>query len=486
MTTSSPIIRRLLCAAVLSCLCAVPVTAATLSFTVNASRAVTVTGTPRLAIDVGGVTRYANYAGGSGSAALSFAYAIQSGDFDANGITLVSPLQLNGGSIVDSVGNPATNLAFTAPDTANLKVQTYTTAFSTSPVTTANATAVGFTIAKAPTGATFDYAITSSGGSGSVTGSGTISGPSHSVSGVDVSALPAGTLTLSVTVTTAAGGTGAAKTASAATSFTGLLDGLPASAAAFALRRLSGSYTGPLVRVRRASDGTQKDIPATVAGNLDTTALATFCSGTSCFVSTLYDQSGNAQDAVQATAGSQPRIFNAGSVELENGKPTMRYTAAGQLLVFPAQPSQTIAGTMAAVARLTDTTVNRHIMGNRNANGGRILRANAGGASYVVANINSVGITLSGSSLQQRIVILMSGPTSVLLGSLDGITASSGANFIASSAAFWIGGGGPSQSATGDWIGTISEAMVFNSSLSTASRQTLERNQGAWFGITVP
>ena len=460
--------------------------AATLNFTVNASEPVTVTGTPRIAIDVGGITRYATYASGSGTSALTFTYAVQTGDFDANGITLASPLELNGGTIADGVGNPATNLAFTLPDTSALKVQTYTTAFTTSPITSANATAVSFTIAKAPAGASFNYTITSSGGSGSVTGSGTISGPSHSVGGVNVSALPAGTLTLSVTVSTAAGGTGAARTTTASTSFTGLLDSLPASAAAFALRRLSGSYSGPLVRVRRASDSAQQDIPATVAGMLDTTTLSTFCSGTSCFASTLYDQSGNGQDAVQATASSQPRLFNAGAVETEGGRPALRFTAAGQLLVFPAMPSQTIQTTLSAVARQTDTTIQRHVVGNRSPAGGRIIRATAGGGSYQLSNINGGGTVVTGSTLQQRVITMVSGPGTVVLGALDGITNSTPANFIASSAVFWIGGGGPSQSATGDWIGTISEVAVFNSSFSTGNRQTLERSQGAYFGITVP
>ena len=465
---------------------AAPASAAVLTFTVNTSKPVTVTGAPRLAIDVGGVTRYATYASGSGTAALAFSYPVQTGDFDGNGIALVSPLQLNGGTLIDGVGNPATDLAFTLPDTSALKVQTYTAAFTTSPITSANASAVGFTIAKAPTGASFNYTITSSGGSGSVNGSGAISGNPHTVSNVDVSNLPSGTLTLSVTISTAAGGTGAARTATATPTFTGLLNSLPASAAAFSLRRLSGSYTGPLVRVRRSSDSTQKDIPATVAGLLDTATLSSFCSATSCFVSTLYDQSGNAQDAVQATASSQPRLYAGGAVETEGGKPALRFTAAGQLLVFPAMPSQTIQTTLSAVARQTDTTVQRHIMGNRSINGGRIIRSPTGGGSYQLANINGGGTVVTGSTLQQRIIVMVSGPTTVVLGSLDGITNSTPSNFATSSNVFWIGGGGPTQSPTGDWIGTIAEVAVFNSSLSTANRQTLERNQGAYFGITVP
>ena len=154
--------------------------AANLVFTVAMSESVVVTGVPRIAIDVGGTTRYASYAAGSGTAALTFSYAVQSGDFDANGITLAAPVDLNGGSISDIAGNPASALTFTLPDTSSIKVQTYTAAFTTSPITNANATAVSFAIAKAPTGASFTYSITSNGGSGSITGSGTISGASHS------------------------------------------------------------------------------------------------------------------------------------------------------------------------------------------------------------------------------------------------------------------------------------------------------------------
>jgi hypothetical protein len=477
----------MLCLPMLCLLCQ-HASAAALNFTVNTSRPVTVTGTPRIAIDVGGVTRYATYAAGSGTAALSFSYQVQAGDFDANGIALVSPLELNGGTLVDAVGNPATNLAFTAPDTANLKVQTYTAAFATSPVTSANANAVSFTIAKAPAGASFSYTITSSGGSGSVTGSGTISGASHTVSNVDVSNLAAGTLTLSVTVSTAQGGTGAARSSTSVPMLaSGVLDSPAAAAASFAVRRLRAAHTGALIRVRRSSDSTQQDIASTIAGDLDTTSLMNFCGSASCFVTTWYDQSGNGQNAVQAAAASQPRIVNAGTLEVEGGRPALRYTAAGQILVFPGMPSQTIQTTLSAVARQTDTAVMRHIMGNRDPNGGRIIRSPVGGGGYQLSNINGGGVTVTGSTLQQRIITMVSGPSLQVLGALDGITTGPiGSNFFSSAGVFWIGGGGATQSATGDWIGTISEAMVFNYSMSTANRQTLERSQGAYFGVTVP
>ncbi|WP_460676511.1 LamG-like jellyroll fold domain-containing protein [Hymenobacter coalescens] len=88
-----------------------------LSFTVNFNEAVVVTGTPQLSLVVGATTRQASYAAGSGSSALVFGYTVQSGEQDANGITLGS-LALNGGTLRDALNNNATltlnNVASTA------------------------------------------------------------------------------------------------------------------------------------------------------------------------------------------------------------------------------------------------------------------------------------------------------------------------------------------------------------------------------------
>lgn len=98
--------------------------AALVALTVNMSEAVTVDttgGTPRIGIDVGGVTRYASYASGTGTSALSFSYQPVAGDLDLDGVTLISPLELNGGSIKDAEGNDAT-LTFAVPDTSSVEV----------------------------------------------------------------------------------------------------------------------------------------------------------------------------------------------------------------------------------------------------------------------------------------------------------------------------------------------------------------------------
>ncbi|WP_426608556.1 tail fiber protein [Bradyrhizobium sp. McL0616] len=79
-----------------------------LDFTVNFSEAVSVTGTPQIALtlDTGGVVE-AQYVGQSSASALTFRYTIVGGENDANGVALGSAIVLNGGTIADAAGNAA-------------------------------------------------------------------------------------------------------------------------------------------------------------------------------------------------------------------------------------------------------------------------------------------------------------------------------------------------------------------------------------------
>jgi hypothetical protein len=105
--------------------------------------------------------------------------------------------------------------------------------------------------------------------------------------------------------------------------FVGLLDSYPGAAAAYSVRLLKSDYTGSAIRVRRSSDNAEQNIGFTALGNLDTTSLTTFCSGTNGFVTTWYDQSGNGYNVTQSTAGNQPQIVSSGSILLVNGKPAI-------------------------------------------------------------------------------------------------------------------------------------------------------------------
>jgi len=101
-----------------------------------------------------------------------------------------------------------------------------------------------------------------------------------------------------------------------------LLDTYSGAAAAYSLRRLRTAYTGNCIRVRRSSDNTEQNI-GFVNNVLDTASLLTFVGAGNGFVTTWYDQSGNAKNTTQTTAINQPRIVNSGTLDVVNGKPAV-------------------------------------------------------------------------------------------------------------------------------------------------------------------
>ena len=116
----------LACGILLTALAPAQAAVSDLNFTVNTSEAVVVNtagGTPRLQLNVGGVTRYATYASGSNTSALTFTYSPVAGDVDLDGIAIASTaLDLNGGTVTDLAGNALSPLTFTAPNTSNIKI----------------------------------------------------------------------------------------------------------------------------------------------------------------------------------------------------------------------------------------------------------------------------------------------------------------------------------------------------------------------------
>ncbi|MGI2154616.1 DUF4347 domain-containing protein, partial [Shewanella oncorhynchi] len=81
------------------------ITGQSLDFTVNTSEAITVGGTPRIALTLGASTVYASYLSGTGSSALTFRYTVQSGDLDTDGIAIAGSIEANGGTLKEGSGN---------------------------------------------------------------------------------------------------------------------------------------------------------------------------------------------------------------------------------------------------------------------------------------------------------------------------------------------------------------------------------------------
>lgn len=108
-----------------------------------------------------------------------------------------------------------------------------------------------------------------------------------------------------------------------------VLDLYPNASVAYSLRKLSKTYSGPAIRVRRSSDNAEQDI-GFVSNVLDTASLLTFCGPGNTgngFVTTWYDQSGNSNNLVQTTAANQPNIVVRGTIIAINGKPYIEITS---------------------------------------------------------------------------------------------------------------------------------------------------------------
>ena len=97
-----------------------------------------------------------------------------------------------------------------------------------------------------------------------------------------------------------------------------ILDTYSGAVAAYSFRKLSSSYTGNLIRVRRSSDNAEQDIGLS-GDSLDTSALTTFVGANDGFIVKMYDQSGNILDVSQSTASLQMKIVSSGTVVTNNG-----------------------------------------------------------------------------------------------------------------------------------------------------------------------
>ena len=129
-----------------------------------------------------------------------------------------------------------------------------------------------------------------------------------------------------------------------------LLDDYPGAAAAYSLRKLDKDYTGAAIRIRTAG-GSETDIGFDGSGNLNTSAINVFCAGTTCTVATWYDQSGNGNDATQATAANQPTIYTGGAVVSEGGKPAIDFDGSNDFFDLSSPISTSLPNTSFFVSK---------------------------------------------------------------------------------------------------------------------------------------
>jgi hypothetical protein len=274
-----------------------------------------------------------------------------------------------------------------------------------------------------------------------------------------------------------------------------LLDAVPGAAAAYSLRQLSNSYTGPVVTVRRSSDNAEADFKAS---EIDDGTLAAFCGAGDGLVKTWHDQSGNGRDASQGTAANQPKIVSSGSLVTEGGKAALEFDGAndhlrtanvqstGVLSAFLAVKSNawhgaayrcaaahgyeaaTAATIGAGILLLTSTTTQDWLQ----------YDAISFGSGYTLARTpRAIGPTTSGSDM--RLVSALLGPSAASLhinGALASTRVSSTGSIVSVNAPITVGAAFPSADI---WDGKISEFVLYLADAS-ANRQLIEGNL-AWY-----
>lgn len=105
-----------------------------------------------------------------------------------------------------------------------------------------------------------------------------------------------------------------------------VLDTYIGSTGGYSLRKLRTAYTGAAIKVRRSSDDAEQDIGFS-GKNLNTSDLLTFCGSGDGFVTTIYDQSGSINNAIQAVDANQPKIVSSGVLVTDGGFPAIEVTA---------------------------------------------------------------------------------------------------------------------------------------------------------------
>ncbi|KAB2868614.1 MAG: hypothetical protein F9K37_09915, partial [Bacteroidales bacterium] len=130
-----------------------------IDITVLFDQVVDITGLPSIQITLNSGTVDAQYNSGTGSTSVVFRYEVQSADSDNNGVSILSPIQLNGGTIKNAALEDAT-LTFTAPDASGVLVDGvapsgYSVSIDQTQISNSNKTAFSFTFSLAEVGATY-------------------------------------------------------------------------------------------------------------------------------------------------------------------------------------------------------------------------------------------------------------------------------------------------------------------------------------------
>ncbi|MBN9384320.1 MAG: T9SS type A sorting domain-containing protein [Chitinophagaceae bacterium] len=262
---------------------------------------------------------------------------------------------------------------------------------------------------------------------------------------------------------------------------------------AYSLRQLKSSAT-KAIQVRRNSDGLTMDIGFTGAGDLDQTALLSFVGSNSGYVTIWYDQSGNGRDAIQATVAKQPRIVNAGIIDVQNGRPICDFNGSSSTMATAA---------FALTAPLSVSLVSRRTGVGTSTTGYVTMFDGGTNNTFKIAYPNTSNPASMGLSPQDwsaatslQPIPQLNGNTLFMYSAL--CDASSGVQYLNGGVQYHnFPGAGANLNGIRLFRGTplpadnelpagqLSEVVVFGSKLSNSDRQLLDCSQSSYYSIQI-
>ncbi len=263
-------------------------------------------------------------------------------------------------------------------------------------------------------------------------------------------------------------------------------------AAAYSVRQLNRDYTGAALQVERSSDNTTQDIGFDSNGDLDESALTTFCTGTTCRVRTWYDQAtaggtGSGNDAVQTTHANQPTIYTGGAIVKENGRVALTFAASRlQASVTGTLTAQTVAAvaTTSSAASwqriLSQSTSTQEDSLNyipilRNSNTNLITGRDGGNKGGLMPII-----------YDEQFLFTALNTGSALTNFLNGTSNTTTSYSFSESVDLLSLGNGTTTSDDRPLNGVLQEALVYHSAKSTTDLNSIEENIGDYFTQNTP
>lgn len=281
----------------------------------------------------------------------------------------------------------------------------------------------------------------------------------------------------------------------APTPFVGILDQLStASVGAWSMRRLTNTYEGDACTLIRASDSTTQAIGFDADGNFDAATAATFLTATTGKGTAWNDQSGNGNDASQATDASRP-AYTASAI---NSLPMWDFLGGVNAPRFNAANSASLqnlfasGGTLVVVMAM-ETTADR-IVSKGDTNGWGLVRNGGNPAFYCAFDTSSANARTNGSEFSTNaaalLVVTYNGGTSgnnTLFykngSATTRLTISSGTGSQKSDAASGLSIGARFTTGANPFVGKMAEVMLFPAVLSSEDLATLTANIAAYYGL---